>query len=265
MNKEYLLDKIRTAPVGFGVDETQNWLSSIPEIKSFIELEDFFDDESFSAQEFRALTGIMYRRYLEGDDKGNLFDGNYENYIMHNTISDSFDGLFFFGDSSQILDFRSLDKKMFKIKVCGARKVSKIILPLNVKFEALNISYTLKLTHIENIERMVDLKVLSFDKCKLFLDFKFIERLNKLRFLGISGTSELPELDFLNEKSNISVLHLVDTNAMKLKNTIENLSKLKKLKFLRIKANQKELREIREQLPKCLVNGFTLEESLKEN
>lgn len=261
MDKEYLLDKIRSKPLG--IDESQNWLDSIPEIKSFIELEDFFDDENFSTQELSALIAIIYRRYIEGDDKGNLFDDNYENYVKHNTISDSFDGLCFFGDTSQILDLRALEKKLLKIKVGAARKVSKIILPLNDKFEALNISYTPKLTHIENIEKMVDLRVLSFDKCKRFLDFKFIERLNKLRFLGISGTSELPELDFLSEKSNISVLHLIDTNAMKLKNTIENLSKLKKLKRLSIKVNQKELRQVREHFSEYFINGFSLDGAFK--
>ncbi|MBF7093305.1 hypothetical protein IUY40_17365 [Flavobacterium sp. ALJ2] len=265
MNNEHLLAMLRNAPLGHGIDRTRAWLKDIPEIKSFTEIESVFLKRDLSFKETSALILLLQRKYIDSADEVSLSDCCYNSNIKYDKIFDIYNGLSIFGDTtSGILDFSRLDKKLLKVKICAVKKAHKIVLPINKSFEALDISYTPKLTHIDNIGQNAGMKSLSFDKCKGFLDFKFVEKLNNLRILGISGNENLPELDFLTEKSNISILHLVETNAMKLKNTIDNLSKLKKLRHLSITANPKELNILREKLPACAINNMpSLNELLK--
>ena len=265
MNNEHLLAMLRSAPLDLGVDKIRAWLKDIPEIKSFAEIESVFLSKDLSSKEASALIMLLQRKYIDSADEVGSSDGYYNTSIKYDKIFDIYNGLSIFGDTtSSILDFSRLDKKLLKVKVCAVKKAHKIVLPKNIAFEALDISYAPKLTHIENIGRIVGMKSLSFDKCKGLLDFKFVGKLNNLHILGISGNENLPELDFFTEKSNISILHLVETNAIKLKNTIDNLSKLKKLKHLSITANPKELNQLREQLPACAINNRpSLNELLK--
>jgi hypothetical protein len=265
MNNEHLLTMLRSAPLGAGVDRTRAWLEDIPEIQSFTEIESFFSSKELSSRERRALILLLQRKYIDSADEVGPLEGYYDSNVKYDKIFDIYNGLSIFGDTnSSILDFSRLDKKLLKVKVCAAKKAKRIVLPKNSAFEALDISYAPKLTHIDNVEHIKGMKSLTFDKCKAFLDFRFVQKLNNLHILGISGNENLPELDFLNEKSNISILHLVETNVMKLNNTIDNLSKLKKLKYLSINANQKELNELRERLPACAINnGASLNEILK--
>jgi hypothetical protein len=264
MNTEYLFDKLQSAPVGFGVDDVKVWLSDIPEIQSLSEIEDVFLSENLSINEIKSLGLLIRRKYTENSGEGSISGGCYEDQIERSGISDIYSGLCISQDNSSILDFSALNKKLIKLEIRIAR-VQKVILPINSFFEALDISHTPKLERIENIESLKKIKILSLRNCIKHIDLQFIERLSELRILSLSDNKNLPELDFLNENIPIVTLDLAVTNAMKLKRTIENLSKLKKLKCLSIKANQKELRQLREHLPMCVVNGFTLEESLNEN
>lgn len=256
MNNEYLRSTLRNAPLGAGLYSTRAWLEGIPEIQSFTEIESAFLSKDLSSKEVMALMLLFQRKYIDSADELGLLEADYNMNIKYDKIFDIHNGLSVFGDAtSEILDFSRLDKKLLKIKVCAAKKARKIVLPKSITFEALDISYTPRLTHIENIERIEGMKSLSFDKCKAFLDFKFLQKLNNLHMLKISDNENLPEFDFITEKSNISILHLIETNAMKLKNTIDNLCKLKKLKYLNISANRKELDLLREQLPHCAINN----------
>lgn len=263
MNVEYLFNKMRTAPVGFAVDKVKVWLSDISEIQSLSEIDDIFLNENLSAHETQALELIIKRKYLESSGESNISGGRYEDQLNRGGISDVHSGLSIFQDGSSVLDFSTLNKKLIKLEICIARRAHKIILPNNSSFEALDISHTPKLTSIDNIETLKKIKILSLRNCAKYMDLQFIETLSELRTLSLSDNKNLPELDFLNENSPVVALDLVLTNAMKLKRTIENLSKLKKLEHLSIKANQKELRQLREHLPKCVVNGFSLNEALK--
>lgn len=256
MNNEYLRTALRSAPSEDCVYSTRAWLENVPEIQSFTEVESILLSKDLSSREVMALVLLLQRKYIDSADELGLLETDYNINIKYDKIFDIYNGLSIFGDAtSEILDFSHLDKKLLKVKVCVAKKARKIVLPKSSTFEALDISYTPKLTHIENIERIVAMKSLSFDKCKAFLDFKFLQNLNSLHILKISGNENLPELDFITEKSNISILHLVETNAMRLKNTVDNLCKLKKLKHLNISVNQQELDLLRKQLPACAINN----------
>lgn len=263
MNTEYLFEKLLSAPVGFGVDETEVWLSDIPEIQSLTEIEDVFLSENLSINEIKSLGLVIRRKYIENSGDGNISGGCYEDQIKRAGISDIYSGLCISQDNSSILDFSALNKKLIKLEIRIARKAQGIILPSNSSFEALDISHTPKLECIENIELLKKIKILSLRNCTNHIDLQFIESLSELRILSLSDNKNLPELDFFNENNSIVTLDLAVTNAIKLKRTIENLSKLKKLKCLSIKANQKELRQIREHLPKCVVNGFSFDGALK--
>lgn len=263
MNTEYLFEKLRSAPVGFGVDETEVWLSDIPEIQSLSEIEDVFLSENLSINEIKSLGLVVRRKYIENSDEGIISGGCYEDQIKRAGISDIYSGLCISQDTSSILDFSALNKKLIKLEIRIARKAQKIILPSNSSFEALDISHTPKLECIENVELLKKIKILSLRNCTNHIDLQFIERLSELRMLSLSDNKDLPELDFFNESNPIIILNLALTNAIKLKRTIANLSKLKKLKHLNIKANQKELRQLREHLPKCIVNGFSFDQALK--
>ncbi|MEO8532754.1 MAG: hypothetical protein ABI441_03345 [Flavobacterium sp.] len=258
MNTKYLLDKLQSAPVSFGVDEVEVWLSDIPEIQSLSEIDDVFLSENLSAHETDALQLVIKRKYVESSGESNISGGRYEDQLNKGRVSDIHSGLSIIQDGSSVLDFSTLNKKLIKLEICIARRAQKIILPNNSSFEALDISHTPKLATIDNIEILKKIKILSLRNCTNHIDLQFIERLSELRTLSLSDNKNLPELDFLNENSPIVALNLVLTNAMKLKRTIENLSKLKKLKRLNINANQKELRQLREHLPTCVVNGFSL-------
>ena len=259
MNTDHLLAILRRAPVGFGIDETRVWLEGVNEIQSFSEVESVFLKWGLSYIETRALIALLQDKYISASENL-LFDGRYEDYIKQHKFVESQSGLSISGDTSSVLDFSLFDKKLLKLKLFAVRKANVIILPKNPAFEALRINCAPKLTEIKNIECIEGLKFLSIDRCKAFLDFEFIEKLNNLYVLGISGNNRLPELDFLGEKSKIRILHLAETNAMKLKNTIDNLSKLKNLRYLSIRANQKELKLLREHFPACAINGASLNE-----
>ncbi|AYN05635.1 hypothetical protein [Flavobacterium sp. 140616W15] len=263
MNTEYLFEKLRSAPVGFGVDETEVWLSDIPEIQSLSEIEDVFLSENLSINEIDSLGLIIKRKYIESSGENIFSGGCFENQIKRAGISDIYSGLSISQDSSSVLDFSALNKKLIKLEICIARKAQKIILPNNSSFEALDISHTPKLECIENVELLKKIKILSLRNCTNHINLQFIEKLSELRILSLSDNKNLPELDFFNESNPIIILNLALTNAIKLKRTIANLSKLKKLKHLNIKANQKELRQLREHLPKCIVNGFSFDQALK--
>lgn len=263
MNTEYLFEKLRSAPVGLGVDKVKVWLSDIPEIRSLSEIEDVFLSENLSAHDARALDLIIRRKYIESFGESNISGGRYEDELNSGRISDIHSGLSITQDGSSVLDFSTLNMRLIKLEICIARRVQKIILPNNLFFEALDISHTFKLEHIENIESLKKIKILSLRNCIKHIDLQFIESLSELRYLSLSDNKNLPELDFLNEINPIVTLDLAVTNAIKLNRTIENLSKLKKLKSLSIKATQKELRQLREHLPKCVVNGFSFDEILK--
>lgn len=267
MDNEYLRTALRNAPLGAGIYNTRAWLKDIPEIQSFTEIESILLSKDLSSREVRALILLLQRKYIDSADGLDLLEVDYNMNIKYDKIFDIHNGLSIFGDTtSNILDFSRLDKKLLKVKVCVAKKARKIVLPKSAVFEALDISFAPRLTNIENIERIEGMKSLSFDKCKAFLDFKFLKKLNGLHVLRISGNENLPELDFITEKSNISILHLVETNAMKLKNTIDNLCKLKKLKYLNISTNEKELDLLRKQLPACAINNkASLNEIIKGN
>ena len=80
--------------------------------------------------------------------------------------------------------------------------------------------------------------------------------LKQLLILDISLNKNFRSVDFLESNESIRVLQLIDTNVMKLENTIYYLRQMKNLRYLDIKATQSEIMIIRKELPHCIVNGY---------
>ncbi len=250
MDKGFLEKKLRNLPVGFGIEETRLWLKDIPEIISISDIEPFFGRHDLTKDEWFALIVIMRNRYINSMPQNKEFGDSYEQFILKHQPESKYKTVFLSEDKSTYLDFRPLEAN--KLQLCMIRRCEEIFLPRNL--EMLEIRNAPKLNRLKDTEYLEDLKYLSLAKCSKLLDLDFIAGMKQLCILDLGLNTQLPELNFLNESIPVVILQLVGTNVIKYPSTIENLSKLKKLKYLSIKANSAELKTLRERLPDCIIN-----------
>lgn len=252
MDSEFLLKKLEQSPKGFGVKETAIWLKDIPNISTISEIESFLQMDCLTKDEWFALIVILRQKYINSMLKNEEIGSCYEQYILNNQQKESYETLFLEEDKSRILDFSKL--KITKLQLSSIRRCEEILLPQSL--EMLEVCNAPKLISIKGTEHLTKIKYLSVSKCNKVSNFNFIANLKQLLILDLSLNSLLPELNFLNETLPVVILQLVCTNAIKYSSTINNLSKLQKLKDLSIKANLKQLEEIRKTLPNVVVNGI---------
>lgn len=248
MNKinEIINYKLETYPSGFGVDDIKIWLNNIPDIHSFSAFELVFNRDDMTSEMWFALMIIIRNKYidvLKTTTEYNNIDIPLNNYLKLE------------GDNNAILDLSNLSN-LTKIGLYASRKCEIIIVPKQSKLEFLEIINYPKLKKIVNAENCTDLKFLAIRKCSQFREFDFISRLNQLLVLDISSNRSLPLLNFLADNDSIKILLLIDTNAIKLQDTMYCLSQLKGLRDLAIKTNRFEQKLLREKLPHCCVNGY---------
>lgn len=243
---EIINNKLETYPSGFGVNDVEIWLNDIPKIHSFSVFEPTFNRDNLTSEMWFALMIIIRNKYidvLKTTTEYNNIDIPLDNYLKLE------------GDNNAILDMSNLSY-LTKIELYTSKKCETIIVPKQSKLEFLEIINYPKLKKIVNAENCTDLKFLSIRKCSQFREFDFISRLNQLSVLDISLNRNLPPLNFLADNDSIKILLLIDTNAIKLQETMYCLSQLKGLKNLAIKTNRFELKSLREKLPNCCVNGY---------
>lgn len=243
---EIINNKVETYPSGFGVDDVAIWLNDIPNIHSFSAFELVFNRDDLTSEMWFALIIIIRNRYID------ILKTTTEYNNIHNPFGNY---LKLEEDNNTILDLSDLSD-LTKIGLYASRKCETIIIPKQSKLEFLEIINYPKLKKIVNVENCTNLKFLSIRKCSQFREFDLISRLNQLLVLDISSNRNLPPLDFLVENDSIKILLLIDTNAIKLQDTMYCLSLLKGLRDLAIKTNRFEQKLLREKLPYCCVNGY---------
>lgn len=252
---EIINNKLKTYPAGFGVDDIKIWLNDIPDIHSFSVFEPVFNRDDMTSKMWFALMIIIRNKYIdllrttaEYSNIHNLLDSYLKLEEINNVILD-------------LSDFNDLNK----IELYTSRKCETIILPKQSHLEFLEIINYPKLKRIINAENCTNLKFLAIRKCNQFIEFDFISRLNQLLVLDISLNKNLPSLEFLANVDSINILLLIDTNAIKMQDTVSCLSQLGGLRDLAIKANRSEQKLLREILLNCCINGLEPIDKEKQN
>ena len=217
-NLDYYLDKIKK---GF---PDRDSLMSINPLVDIEDIEPLFE-KKLTYKEYIDLNRILRQKYIVEDPSSVLKDLDFSKVVLPSDTR----SVYLMGSKSDILDFSKFEQ-LEKVFVVGARKVKSIILPKNDCVKALGISSMTNLEKIENIFKLSD--------------FYFIRDLNRLIYLSFTANKKLPELDFINQDSEIRFLDFVDTNIFKYPSTIEYLKKLKNLRFLTTGTTNEKQREL---------------------
>lgn len=250
-----LIERIRKAPDRLDEKVFEKWLKNIPAIKNFAELDYYFSGHDLDADGWKTLINIINEKYVNETEAKTDFGGSYEKALNENLVTDSNRIIYFQEDKSKVLDLSNLKKALEKVNVSMMRPCSEILFPNSKNLEMISVGFLPRLEKVDNLSTLSNLRYLSIDKCNNFTGWDDISNLKNLSYLSLSDNVKLPELSFLDSKLPIVILHLSSTNAMKLRNTIEYLSRLKRLRYLTIQATKNELQALREMLPFCYVNG----------
>ncbi|WP_394393076.1 hypothetical protein [Shewanella woodyi] len=139
-------------------------------------------------------------------------------------------------DKSVEFDFILLGEKPAKLEILRCRKLER--LSINRLLEGLVVMNSPKLTELY-VPTENNLKYVDLYKCNKLLDFSFLRRLDSVLYLSVGGNSNLKNLDFLNDSSNVVILNLSESKLIKDSSVVNKLKKLKKLKYLTTAATQK--------------------------
>ncbi|WP_160340084.1 hypothetical protein, partial [Myroides sp. LoEW2-1] len=131
--------------------------------------------------------------YSYREQRNNLYP--YLAASLETVVSEFFVNLF--GDKSEIIDCTKLEGDVKKISLVACRKCEKVITKPNL--EMLFIDTMPKMTEIEGLSKLIDLKDLTIYRTPKFNNFDDIKVLKNLLFLNLDNSKTLVNLDFLTE------------------------------------------------------------------
>ncbi|KJY73659.1 hypothetical protein [Vibrio nigripulchritudo] len=226
MNISTFINYIESAPKG--VSDWKTWESSLPNFTSLDPVLEFINEVQWSKDNWKAIRAFIRKGYLEQNLPSESIENNDHVNIFNSKI-----------DNVEIFKSKSLSLSI-------VRSLESVNL-LSESIEALSISHASKLSKITgNIE---NLKFLSLNKCpKLNID-SIMHSLEDIKILDMSSNKQLLNIEALHGKSSILALYLSDTNVIKHEKTIDTLTSMRNLERVWIKANKRQLDELREALP----------------
>lgn len=256
--QQYYFEKLKTAPIGFGVNETNAWLSEIDKTKSIQDIEPLLTAE-LSQHELSAFIAILNNKYInEGNislcseslcapssnELNTIISGNFEDFIKNYSFTNQFDAIHLFHDKSKILDFSQLSS-LRRIDLIVPSNTEKIILPNNNSIEAIRIVKGFKLSEIQGIDDSDNLRYFTIKGSNRINNFDFIKGMDKLFYFGLCSNSKICDFSFLS--SSTVILQLAESKAIKDPNIVNTLRNLNKLRRLSIASNTKERKMLEEQ------------------
>ncbi|WP_286965830.1 hypothetical protein [Flavobacterium sp. UBA4854] len=248
---DFLLNKLTSMPSSWSVESVASWLEDVNDIDMFEKLESLLDTD-LSKNQWRGVLTFLNQKYANSVEPTHDFNNAFEKF-SDNIILDKLSSVYLLDDKSKVIDFSKLSN-LKKAKAVMAYQCQELTFN-NPDLEMLNAVFLPKLNKITNLQSAIDLRYLTIVKCNKLNDFSFLGQLKKLIYLDLSNNKLIENLDFIPEDSQIKVLYLLESNIIKNKETIARLSLMKNLKYLYIKANKLEKKELRECLPNCFVNG----------
>ncbi|MTG99294.1 hypothetical protein NWE55_02335 [Myroides albus] len=224
-------------------------------VKEFLDLPIIYSLDSilpaFSREigynEIMNIRVILNYKYRE--QRNNLYP--YLAASLETVVSEFFVNLF--GDKSEIIDCTKLEGDVKKISLVACRKCEKVITKPNL--EMLFIDTMPKMTEIEGLSKLIDLKDLTIYRTPKFNNFDDIKVLKNLLFLNLDNSKTLVNLDFLTEEHNLIFLDVSFCPNLNIMSSIEVLKKLKNLKQVNITLKKKELELVLEALPNVYINS----------
>lgn len=250
------LEKLKQAPAGFGFSDINIWLQDVPYIHHLAEIEPIFFEE-LSKKELLALMTLLNQRYAKEGPAHDLFNDCYQHYHSQQGIDDIYPELTIYQDTSTVLDTSALQQTLIKLTISSCMALEQIRLPVNSPLELLSLSYLPKLTHLDSLKQLPNLKYLLINHCPLVSTFDIINQLEQLLWLDLSNNDQLSSLAFLSPHSRIVILQLLNTKLLDHEEVWQQLASLPHLKCLTISGTQKQLQALRQHLPLCVINGMT--------
>lgn len=156
MDLTFLLNKLESAPAGFGFSDVTEWLKDVVHLSTLESIEDLFF-EKLTKKQWLALLILIKQRYIKEGPAYNLFDDHLEQYIQLHGLEDFYETLFLYGDKSKNLDFSFFKKQLTKLSINACSNLTTITFSVNHKLEALNLSHLVHLVNLAGIERLKNL------------------------------------------------------------------------------------------------------------
>ncbi|MHC5311013.1 hypothetical protein ACYSNM_13300 [Myroides sp. LJL116] len=170
---------------------------------------------------------------------------------LQTVVNDLFVNLF--GDKSEVIDCTKLEGDVKKISLVACRKCEKVITKPDL--EMLFIDTMPKLTEIEGLSKLIDLKDLTISRTPKFNGFEDIQALKKVLFLNLDSCKMLENIDFLTEEHSVMFLDISFCPKLDISSSIKVLKKLKNLKQVNMTLKKKDLALVLEALPNVYINS----------